>query len=154
MVEAIVGLEAWDRSESRTFNRVPKSARSVSVSDFFSDEEFEIWRADHMRQAEERLEWLCSREKKRRGEMAVEKADLEQKYTRVLHAIRRKAKLSKEARRFIGIFNDEQGRALFSLLDEIEEQIPWRGFSSQTAHDLIHKRKLLGERALQDGRGP
>jgi hypothetical protein len=142
MIEAILALKAWDRAKPRTFDRIPKSARSDSVRSYFSEEEFEIWRADHIRQAEARLEWLRSREEKRRGEVAVDGADLEQKFTRLLHAARRKAKLSSKAKCLIKIFNEEQRCALYTLLDEIEEQIPWRGFSSQSAYDLIHRHKL------------
>jgi hypothetical protein len=144
MIQAIPALKAWDRAKPRTFDGVPKSAQSDSVRSYFSEEEFEMWRADHIRQAEARLEWLRSREEKRRGEVTVNGADLEQKFTRLLHAVRRKAKLSSKAKCLIEIFNEEQRRALYTLLDEIEEQIPWRGFSSQAAYDLIHRRKLSG----------
>lgn len=144
MIEAISALRAWDRANPRTFDRVPKSAQSNSVGSYFSEKEFEMWRAEHIRQAEARLEWLRSREEKRRGEVAVDEADLEQKFTRLLHAVRRKAMLSSKVKCLIEIFNDEQRRALYTLLDEIEEQIPWRGFSSQAAYDLIHRHKLSG----------
>ncbi|MGD0026120.1 MAG: hypothetical protein ABSC37_16130 [Xanthobacteraceae bacterium] len=139
MVEAIAALTAWDRAKSASFHHVPKSAQSDSVTSYFSEQEFEIWRADHIRQAKRRLEWLRSREQKRRGEIAVDGADLEQKFATLLHAVRRKAKLSSKAKCLIGIFDEEQRHALYTLLDEIEEQIPWRGFSSQVAYDLIHK---------------
>ena len=148
MIEAIAALKAWDRAKPGTFDRVPKSAQSDSVRNSFSEEEFEIWRADHIRQAEARLERLRSSEEKRRGEVVVDGADLEQKLTRLLHAIRRKAKLTSRAKCLIEIFNEEQRRALFTLLDEIEEQIPWRGFSSQAAYDLIYKHKLLKGRIV------
>jgi hypothetical protein len=72
--------------------------------------------------------------------------DLEQKFSRLLHAVRLKAKLSSEAHFLIETFNEEQRRALYTLLDEIEEQIPWRGFISQAAYNLIHNHKLLKER--------
>jgi hypothetical protein len=68
---------------------------------------------------------------------------LSKKITRLLHAVRGKANLSLKARSLIGIFGKEQRHALYMLLDEIEEQIPWRGFSSQNAYDLIHEHKLL-----------
>jgi hypothetical protein len=63
-----------------------------------------------------------SREETRRGEAAVNGADLEQKFTCLLHAVRRKAKLSSKAKCLIEIFNEEQRRVLYTLLDKIEEQ--------------------------------
>jgi hypothetical protein len=143
MVGAITAFKAWDRAKPATFHGVPKSAQSDSIANYFSDAEFEIWRADHIRQAEKRLTWLRSREQKRQGEIAIDGADLEQKFTRLLHAVRGKASLSLKARGLIEIFGKEQRHALYMLLDEIEEQIPWRGFSSQNAYDLIHEHKLL-----------
>jgi|GEM_PF-1455564 len=143
MVGAITALKAWDRAKPATFHRVPKSAQSGSIANYFSDAEFEIWRADHIRQAEKRLAWLRSREQKRQGKIAIDGGDLEQKFTRLLHAVRGKANLSSKARGLVGIFGKEQRHALYMLLDEIEEQIPWRGFSSQNAYDLIHEHKLL-----------
>jgi hypothetical protein len=146
MIKAIAALKAWDRAKPETFDRVPKSAQSDSVRSDFSEEEFEMWRADHIRQAEARSECLRFREEKRRGEVAVDGIDLEQKFSRLLHAVRLKAKLSSMAHFLIETFNEEQRRALYMLLDEIEEQIPWRGFSSQAAYNLIHNHKLLKER--------
>lgn len=52
MIEAIAALKAWDRAKPGTFDRVPKSAQSDSVRSSFSEEEFEMWRADHRAIAE------------------------------------------------------------------------------------------------------
>jgi hypothetical protein len=149
MVQATTALRAWDRAKPATFHGVPKSAQSDSIANYFSEADFEIWRADHIRQAEKRLACLRSREQKRQSEITVEEADLEKKFAHLLRAARLKAKLSSKAIGLIGIFDKEQRHALYMLLDEIEEQIPWRGFSSQGAYDLIHERKLL---AMNGGR--
>jgi hypothetical protein len=140
MIQAIAALKDWDRSNPRTFNRVPKSAQYIGSH--FSEEEFEIWRANHIWQAETRLGSLRSREAKRRGDVPVDTLDLEQKFARVVYAVRGKSELSSGARMTIKSLDERQRRALYTLLDEIEDQIPWRGFNSQAAYELIHRRKL------------
>jgi hypothetical protein len=143
MVEAIAALTAWDRAKPATSCRVPKSAHPESItSTYYSDAEFDIWRASHLRQAEERLARLRAREQRSRGEVAVDSTDIEERLTRLLRAIRRKAKLSPQAKGLIELFDAERRHTLHILLDEIEDHIPWRGFNSQDAYDLIHRYKL------------
>ena len=103
-----------------------------------------MWRADHIHQAEARLEWLRTREQKRRDEASVEGDDIAEQFTRLLYAVRRKAKLSAKVKCLIEIFDEGQRRALYTLLDEIDDQIPWRGFSSRAVDDLICKYRLSG----------
>jgi hypothetical protein len=143
MVEGIAALTAWDRAKPATSRWVPKSAHSEGLtSAYYSDAEFDIWRASHVRQAEERLAWLRAREQRSRGEVAVDITDIEEKLTRLIRAIRRKAKLSKKVKGLIGLFDAERRHTLHILLDEIEDHILWRGFNSQDAYDLIHRYKV------------
>jgi hypothetical protein len=139
MINAIAAFKSWDRAKPETFQHVPRSALYDDNGYDFSEDEFHIWRTDYIHQAEERLAYLRSREEMRRGVVSVDGLDVEAKLSGLLRAIRRKIQYPHVASDIEKYFDHEQRRALYGLLDKIEDHILWRGFSSEKAYDLISK---------------
>jgi hypothetical protein len=147
MIDAAVALRAWNRQDPTTARGLPRSAISGATDGYFSDDEFEIWRQDHISQAEVRLADLHSREQKRQGLAEVTGTALQEKLAVILRFVRRKAQFPPRANDIDAGFDQEQRRFLFTLLDRIEDEIPWRGFNSQHAWDLIHEHKQRTHRS-------
>jgi hypothetical protein len=78
----------------------------------------------------------------RKGQVPIDGVVLERKFARLLAAVRRNAKPARNADYLAQQFGEEQRRILFVLLDDIEEQIAWHGFSHARAYDLVHEHKL------------
>jgi hypothetical protein len=135
MGKRIAELKAWDRTQPAAVG----GCLEPSMVDLYTEEEIEVFRQEYVRQGEERLADLRSRQRMRRGEVPVDGVALEHKFTRLLEAVRRKAKPSHNADYLAQQFGEEQRRILFVLLDDIEEQIPWRGFDRGRAFDLVHE---------------
>jgi hypothetical protein len=127
--------EAWDRSKPESLSGIPKDGfvdadtgkRLGLVTDNFTDDEFAACQAEYIRQFKDRLKTLRIREAMRSGRLQVDALDIEHKLAGLLALVRPKALYPQHASYIGKHFNAEERRVLFTLLDDIEEQVPWRG---------------------------
>jgi hypothetical protein len=114
-------------SRQRTGNRYVKAGRLAT--DGLTPEQFERFRAEHVRQLEARLDLLRRREQIRRHEFPVSGLDVEDKLKQILgrlHGVRRQnlTDYPQNANEVNDNFNDSQRRVLYALLEEIIEAQP------------------------------
>jgi hypothetical protein len=138
MVKRIAELKGWDPTRPVV---IKGCSLDPSIIDSYTAEEIEIFRQEYVRQAEERLAELRTRQQMRKGRVSVDGEALERKFARLLSEVRRNAKPVRNAHYLAQQFGEEQRRILFVLLDDIEEKIPWRGFSHARAYDLVHEQR-------------
>ena len=142
LVKRIEAAKKWNRLRPTTLERLPNIYDPDSKQFFlntFSNDEFEIFRDEYVRQAQSRLKQLSLRGERRQGKIPVNPFDIERQLVGILRLLRPKEKYTRDAR-FIELhFDQEQRRLLYDLLAEIEEAIPWTGFDSRKAFDLIRQ---------------
>jgi hypothetical protein len=114
-------------SRQRTGKRYVKAGRLAT--DALTPEQFERFRAEHVRQLEARLDLLRRREQIRRHEVPVSGLDVEDKFKQILgrlHGVRRQnlTDYPQNANEVNDNFNDSQRRVLYALLEEIIEAPP------------------------------
>jgi hypothetical protein len=88
-----------------------------------------------LRQAYQRLEKLREREEKRCGRAPVTGSDVQAQLSNILKHLRPKIQYPKWAEMVDEKFNAEQRGVLYRMLDEIDGQIPWKGFVFADAHE-------------------
>jgi hypothetical protein len=151
MVKRIEAAQKWDRTNPTTLERFPSvydpaSKRPVFntriILNTFSDDEFDIWRNEYIRQAQSQLEQMRFRGERRRGMVPVKPSDIERQLVGILHLLRPTAQYAQDVSLIVRHFDQGQRRYLYDLLAEIEENIPWSGFDSRKALDLIHQHRL------------
>jgi hypothetical protein len=136
MVKRIAELRSWDPTRPTV---IQGCLLKPSVVDHYGEDEIEIIRQEYIRQGEERLSDLRMRNSMRKGEVPVDGVALRDEFARVLGAVRQKSQPSLHADYLAEVFGEEQRRVLFIVLDDIIEQILWRGFSHAPALDLVHR---------------
>jgi hypothetical protein len=149
VIKHIEDVQAWNRSRRETLKRIPKDgmfdpavgySKSTRLStDSLTDQEFEIYRKEHIRQLKRRLGLLRYREEIRRHEVPVDAWSLEQKFAELLHLIRPKAECPRNASYLNRHFNETERRVIYALLEEIIEQAPWGGIEWGPVYDQISK---------------
>jgi len=125
-------LRAWERSRPETTPKgIPTWGRGGRlITDNYTEERFESLRQSCIQQLESRLDLLRRRERIRRYELPVPGYCLEQKLGELLSLVlRRRAEYSRIAYFLTETFTDEQRRIIYALLEQIVEQVPWRGIN-------------------------
>jgi hypothetical protein len=135
IIRRIETVQAWNRNRPETLNGIAKSGmfdadtgESTGLcTDLLTDEQFEIYRKEIIRQLKGRLTRLHRREEIRRHEMPVDALALEHKFGELLRLIRRKADYPRNASYLNKHFTEMERRVIVALLEEIIEQHSWRG---------------------------
>jgi hypothetical protein len=106
-------------------------SRLIAVS--YTDEKFESCRQNCIQQLETRLALLRRREEIRRYELPVSGLALEYKFAELLCLVlRRRAEYPPNASYLIKNSSEEQLQVIYARLEEIIEQVPWRGIQYTT----------------------
>ncbi len=95
--------------------------------DNFTEEKFEIFRKECIRQFRERLGYLRLRQEMRDGVRHVKPLDLEYKFAKLLREIRPKTLYPRNASYLATHFDQEERRVIYGLLDDIEDHVRWKG---------------------------
>jgi hypothetical protein len=130
IIRRIEVVQAWNRRRPETLKGVAKSGMFDAdtgestglIIDRLTDEEFEIYRAEIIRQLKVRLSLLHRREEIRRCEVPVDALALEYKFAELLRLVRRKADYPRNASYLNKHFNETERRIIFGLLEEIIEE--------------------------------
>jgi hypothetical protein len=123
LIRRIENVKAWDRTRPETLRGIDKLVAAGL------DDDFEFVRKDFVRQAKARLSCLRVRQMRRNGELEVEGLDIEHKLGKLLRFLRPKAAYPQNASDINHHFNSDERRILYGLLDDLEEHLPWKGFS-------------------------
>jgi hypothetical protein len=140
-------VQAWNRGRPETLKGVGKSGmidaatgKSTGlITDILTDEQFEIYQAEIIRQLKSRLSLLHCREKIRRCEVPVDALTLEYKFAELLRLVRRKADYPRNASYLNKHFNETERRVICGLLEEIIEQDSWRGVEWSPVWERVYK---------------
>jgi len=135
LTRRIEQAESWDRQQPQTLKRVPLSGiidpaslgSRGNITDHYTNADFEVFRRAHIRQFQRRLERLRLRESIRRHEISVDGLSLEGKFGQLLRLLRPGARYPMNASYLNQEFNEHERRVIYALLEEVIEQIPWRG---------------------------
>jgi hypothetical protein len=119
-VNRIAHAKVWNRKVPETLKGMPKH------EDNFSEEKFEIFRRECIRQFKERLGCLRVRQEMRDGVRHVKPLDLEHKLAKLLREIRPNALYPRNASYLAKHFGAEERRVMYGLLDDIEDHVRWK----------------------------
>ena len=136
----IAQVQAWDRTHRETLK-----GSTRLLTDIYADDEFEICRAEHIRQLTRRLTVLRHREEIRRHEVEVSPLDLEYQFAELLRLIRRKSQYPRNASYLNTHFNENERRVIYGLSEEIIEQAPWRGIQWYPIVNAVSKHRQKAE---------
>jgi hypothetical protein len=121
LVTRIAEAKAWNRKSPETLKSMPKHEGN------FTEEKFEIFRKECIRQFRDRLGYLRLRQEMRDGVRHVKPLDLEYKFAKLLREIRPKALYPRNASYLAKHFDQEERRVIYGLLDDIEDYVRWKG---------------------------
>src|SRR5208282_109747 len=134
LIKRIEDVQLWNRGDRATLKGVTKHGmfdpavgyrKSTRLTtDGLTDQQFEVFRAEHIGQLKHRLALLRHREEIRRHEVPVDALSLEQKFAEVLHLVRKNAKYPMNASYLADYFDEDKRRVIYALLEEIIEQAP------------------------------
>ena len=148
LVRRIAEVKAWRRESPETLKGIPKNGETNRagegfglITDGFSDEKFEIFRKEHLRQFKKRLGYLRIRQEMRKGIRPVEPLDLEHKFGKLLHFVKSKAQYPHNASYLAAHFDQEHRRVVYGLLDDIEDHIRWHGVSWSDVYERMRESK-------------
>ena len=134
----------WDKNRPGTLRHIYMHTATMNT---YSAEEFEIYRGEFIRQADLRLAYLREIEGKRMGRTPVTGSDVEDMRARILQKVQRSAELERDETYVERHFNGKQRQALYNLLVEIAETIPWK-FPWWEGMEAVHRhhRRMAGYR--------
>jgi hypothetical protein len=147
LMRRIKETQAWNRDRPETLKRIAKNWLAGRA---ITDEEFEICRQEHIRQLTHRLALLRHREEIRRCEVSVDALELEHKFGQLLRLVRRKAQYPHHASYINENFNENERRVIYALLEEIIEQVPWRGIRWYPMERAISEHRNARSERKQD----
>jgi hypothetical protein len=120
LLKRIEKARTWDQTRPETFDDKPMLSQ-------WKDADFEVAKAEYIRQVKSRLGYLRVCEEMRSGVRGVDALEIERKFAILLGFLRPKVQYPRNASYINRHFNTEKRRVLYGLLDDIEEHIPWGG---------------------------
>lgn len=136
-------MRKWDFDSPDTLND-SLIARFISIFGLTRGG-FECVRDEYLRQAQCRLDDLRLREDLRQGRIEVPLPAVAQKLQFLIRHVGGKTADIRSGEEVLNLFEGEQRRALYQLLDEIHEHIPWRGFLISEGYDALRRNGMMPE---------